>query len=190
MIYIAAHQHFSALPKRCMARANAAHQLLLASPRRCMAWAEDAQHGQLQKMHCSTAAMVRITWRLHSGSHRSRYIGNSSTDMLCHSCCVMPFVLQQQEQSGQWKCRKHALIACMLRERLQKMRRRTSRLLTHARSSQPGRSELTVGGPGGNANIADCSAHYFMAQKETLRTLYTCLSLGPVNHAICSIAFM
>lgn len=50
----------------------------------------------------------------------------------------------------------HALMESMLRERLQKIRRRTSKLLTQARSSQLGRSGPGGGGPGGNASIAAC----------------------------------
>ena len=49
------------------------------------------------------------------------------------------------------------LIDFMFRDLLQKMSLRTSRLETQAWSSHPGRSSLSGGGPGGNANTVDYS---------------------------------
>ena len=48
------------------------------------------------------------------------------------------------------------LMDLMLRDLLQKMFWRTSRLETQARSSHPGSSSLGGGGPGGNARTVDC----------------------------------
>jgi len=48
------------------------------------------------------------------------------------------------------------LMDLMLRDLLQKMFRRTSRLETQARSSHPGSSSRGGGGPGGNARTVDC----------------------------------
>lgn len=47
----------------------------------------------------------------------------------------------------------------MLRDLLQNMFLRISRLETQARSSHPGSLSSRGGGPGGNASTVDCSPH-------------------------------
>ena len=60
------------------------------------------------------------------------------------------------------------LMDFILSDLLQKMFLRTSRLETQARSSQPGRSSLRGGGPGGNASTVDYSQNTSILNRHNL----------------------
>lgn len=139
------------------------------------------QHLPASKPHSEEESQTKVEAcldRLHAGRSVAEimpaYGTNSHNDHQQATCLdgvhagrsAAEFVPAYGTNSHTDRRRQLALMECMLRERLQKMWRRTSRWLTQEWSSQPGKSASRGGGPGGNASIAACNAQTPVTQQS------------------------